>query len=129
MTSAPCVGAVLVVDDEEDTRELFRDLLEAHGYQVATAEDGVQALAMVSATPKICLVILDLLMPNMDGFEVLDRLAADPRGSRLVVWVSTSAPDRVPQGIRCLPKPVDIGRLLALVDEHCVNDAVCEPRP
>jgi CheY-like chemotaxis protein len=122
MSALPCTGVVVVVDDEEDTRELIRDILEARGYQVATAEDGVQAFAVFSNTPRICLVILDLLMPNMDGFEVLDRLSAGPQQRELAVWVSTSAPEKVPAGVRCLPKPVDVERLLLLVEEHCAAD-------
>lgn len=123
MMSQNCTGVVLIVDDEEDTRELIRDILEARGYRVATAEDGVEALGVMSKTPRICLVILDLLMPRMDGFEVLKRLAAGPERRELPIWISTSMPDRVPAGMRCLPKPVDVERLLSLVDEHCAADA------
>jgi two-component system, chemotaxis family, chemotaxis protein CheY len=123
MTSQACTGVVLIVDDEEDTRELIREVLEARGFQVATAEDGVEALWVVNKTPLICLVILDLLMPNMDGFEVLDRLAAGPERRELKIWISTSAPEKAPPGMRCLPKPVDVSRLLALVSEHCAGEA------
>lgn len=63
------------------------------------------------------------IMSAVDRIEVLSRLAADPARRDLAVWVSTSAPDRVPTGVRCLPKPVDVQHLLALVDEHCVGDA------
>lgn len=122
MTASPCKGCVLIVDDEEDTRELVRELLESRGYQVATAEDGVEALAALDRLPRVCLVILDLLMPRMDGIEVLKRLGADPSRRELPVWVSTSIPDRVPAGVPCLPKPVDVARLLSLVDAHCATD-------
>jgi CheY-like chemotaxis protein len=118
--SAACDGYVVLVDDEEDTRELLRDLLEAQGFQVATAEDGAKALDVMSTVPRVCLVLVDLLMPVMDGFELLRRLAADPKLSTFPVWVSTSAPEKAPQGVPCLPKPVDIERLLALVRQHCV---------
>lgn len=118
-----CNGFVLVVDDEDDTRELYRELLEARGYQVATAADGVEALEVMRSGESICLVLLDLLMPNMDGFEVLRHLSTDPRWRDLVVWVSTSSPERVPAGVPCLPKPVDVGRLLFLVAEHCATNA------
>ena len=119
MTAQPCSGYVLIVDDEEDTRELIRDLLEAKGFSVATAEDGQKALTAIAAVPRVCLMILDLLMPNMDGFEVLQRLAANPDAPNVPVWVSTSAPDLVPAGIPCLPKPVDVQQLVDLVRAHC----------
>ena len=126
MTPQHCTGLVLVVDDEEDTRELIRDILEARGFLVATAEDGVEALGVVGKTARICLVILDLIMPKMDGLEVINRLAAGPERRELPIWVSTSAPEKVPAGLRCLPKPVDVDRLLLLVQEHCAAEA-CVP--
>jgi CheY-like chemotaxis protein len=112
-------GLVVVVEDEEDSRELLRELLENHGYRVETAEDGVEALEVLARTEGVSLVLVDLLMPRMDGFALLDALAGDPRLSRLKVVVSTSAPDRVPSGVPCLPKPIDIEQLLALVAAAC----------
>jgi CheY-like chemotaxis protein len=123
MTTQPCKGYVLIVDDEEDTRELIRDLLEAKGFAVATAEDGAKALDAVAAVPRVCLMILDLVMPNMNGFEVLRHLAADPARRSIPVWVSTSAPDMAPDGIPCLPKPVDVQELVALVGAHCAAES------
>jgi len=124
MNATNCTGFVVVVDDEEDTRELLRELLEARGYQVATAQDGVEALDVVGNLPRVCLMILDLLMPRMDGNEVLQRLSTKG-ASQFPVWVSTSVPDRAPAGVPCLPKPVDVGRLLTLVDEHCAAESSC----
>jgi CheY-like chemotaxis protein len=123
MTTQPCSGYVLIVDDEEDTRELIRDLLEAKGFSVATAEDGEQALNAMAAVPRVCLMILDLIMPNMGGLEVLQRLAADPAAQNIPVWVSTSAPHLAPEGVPCLPKPVDVDQLVALVRDHCIAQA------
>lgn len=121
MMIKPCDGVVVVVDDEEDTRELLRELLEARGYHVETAEDGVAALGIVQSMPRICLMILDLVMPRMDGFEVIRRLGG--ASSVFPVWVSTSAPERAPAGIPCLPKPIDVERLLSLVEAHCAAEA------
>lgn len=123
MTKDPCDGCVVIVDDEEDTRELLKELLEAKGYKVETAEDGVVALDVLSRVPRVCLVILDVLMPRMTGVEVLAKLAADPVHAKLPVWMATSAPDRVPAGVPCLQKPVDVDRLLELVEQHCVRAA------
>ena len=121
MSATVCSGAVVVVDDEEDARELLRELLEARGYQVVTAEDGVEALAIVQRTPRICLMILDLLMPRMDGDQVAKRLTQ--AGCDFPIWMSTSAPDRAPAGIPCLPKPVDIDHLLLVVEQNCAPRA------
>jgi len=121
--SAGCVGTVVVVDDEEDTRELMRELIEARGYSVATAEDGVEALDVLGKADLVCFLILDLVMPRMDGFGVLNALVADPRLSGIRVCVSTSTPERAPAGLLCLPKPIDIDCLFALIDEHCAAES------
>ncbi len=69
-------GFVLVVDDEEQNRSLLRDPLEARGYEVDEAENGVQALRKIAARPPD-VILLDLMMPKMDGFEVCRRLKKD----------------------------------------------------
>lgn len=117
-----CDGVVVVVEDEEDTRELLQELLEGRGYRVVTAQDGVEALAVLRSTGLVCFVLLDLMMPTLDGFGVLTALAADPGLSRLRVCISTSAPDKAPPGLMCLPKPLDIERLFAVVDDHCAAE-------
>lgn len=122
MTPQTCTGYVVIVDDEEDTRELLRELLEARGYKVATASDGIEALDVLQGLPRICLLLLDLMMPHMDGFEVLKRLPG--KSHPIPVWISTSAPDRAPPGLPCLPKPIDVPTLLSRVAEHCANE-VC----
>jgi CheY-like chemotaxis protein len=116
-----CARVVLIVEDEEDTRELLRQLLEERGYAVATARDGREAIALLSCTPSVCFVILDLAMPRMDGLAVLVAMANDPKLSAFPVCISTSNTDQAPPGLPCLSKPVDIARLYALVDEHCTG--------
>jgi len=68
---------ILVVDDDSDIREALTMVLESQGYQVVTAQDGIEGLACLKAE-KPDLMILDLLMPNMDGFGVMKELR-DPR--------------------------------------------------
>lgn len=64
---------ILVVDDEENIRELYRDELAEEGYRVEMAEDGIQALAKFESF-RPDLVTLDVMMPGMDGIEVLRRI-------------------------------------------------------
>ena len=81
-------GPILIVDDDPQARELYRGIVEngLPGYPVRTAGDGVAAMAlMAEETP--CLVVLDLMMPEMDGFEVLDRMRADERARQVPVLV------------------------------------------
>ena len=61
---------VLVVDDEARMRKLVRDFLTVKGYQVLEAEDGEQAVEMFFGQKDIALLILDVMMPKMDGWEV-----------------------------------------------------------
>jgi len=68
---------ILVVDDDSDIREALTMVLESRGYQVVTAHDGIEGLACLK-TEKPDLMILDLLMPKMDGFGVMKELR-DPR--------------------------------------------------
>jgi len=82
------VGPILIVDDDPQTRELYRGVVEKGlpGYPLRTADDGLAALAsMAEETPS--LVILDLMMPEMDGFEVLDRMRADERTHQVPVLI------------------------------------------
>src|SRR5437868_3666066 len=96
---------VLVVDDEEDVRQFIRLMLEEAGYDVVTAVDGAQALALIDASPPD-VVVLDLMMPVMDGWAVLFKL----RGRRppAVVIVSAFAdPERASRAgaVAVLAKP------------------------
>lgn len=66
-------GKILVVDDEPDVREVIQSRLESEGYQVLTAENGVEALRLIQAEEPD-LIFLDILMPKMDGYEVCRNL-------------------------------------------------------
>ncbi|WP_172327636.1 response regulator [Mangrovicoccus sp. HB161399] len=80
---------VLVVDDDPATRALFRRLLVREGWEVREAADGARALALIAERPP-GLVILDLMMPDIDGFEVLRRLRDGESGRDIPVIVATS---------------------------------------
>lgn len=75
------MAKILIVDDDPDILDALTMILETKGYQVVTAKDGVEGLANLKAT-KPDLMILDLLMPKMDGFAVCKELL-DPRWSKL----------------------------------------------
>jgi two-component system chemotaxis sensor kinase CheA len=81
---------VLVVDDQFTVRELQRSILRASGYRVEVACDGREALDTLGAAGDFDLVVTDLLMPEMDGLELLGAIRADPERSSLPVVVVTS---------------------------------------
>lgn len=115
---------VLIVDDDRDIRETLRDLLELEGFPAITARDGAEALERMRRD-RPCLVLLDLIMPVMDGAEVFRRRAADPDLARVPVAVISAVVDlehRIAplEAAGFLEKPVEIERLLELVRRHCV---------
>lgn len=125
---------VLVVDDQEPNRKLLADLLEVHGYAVDTAASGNEALAKLQATAPD-LVLLDVLMPGMDGYEVCRAIRSDEATAMLpVIMVTALDPteERV-KGLEAgaddfLVKPINSAELLArvrsLMRVKCFHDAM-----
>lgn len=112
---------ILIVDDEPLNLEYLEQELEGGGYETVTAADGRQALERVLAAPPD-LILLDIMMPVMDGFEVLSRLKADAASRNIPVIVISAAADmqNVVRGIRLgaedyLPKPFEPTLLLARI--------------
>ena len=106
-------GRVLVVDDELPNRELLRGLLEAKGHSVTEAVNGCEALALAAQVMPHA-ILLDIMMPEMDGFEVCRQLKANPVTAPIPVLMVTALSDRDDRlkGIEVgasdfLSKPVD----------------------
>jgi len=97
---------VLLVEDEEDLRDGMREALEFNGYSVFAAENGQVALDQLARIDHICVVLLDLIMPGMNGWDFFARLRSLPAYADVPVVVHSSAPNRAPQ-------------LLAVVREFC----------
>jgi adenylate cyclase len=94
-------AALLVVDDSEDNRYTLTRRLSREGYaNIATATNGREALEMLQAQP-VDLVLLDIMMPDMNGYEVLERLKADPHLRHIPV-IMISAIDEIESVIRCV---------------------------
>lgn len=112
--------AVLIVEDDLDALEALCDLLESHGYAVSSARNGAEALAVLSRSPLPRMIVLDLLMPTMDGWEFRRRQKSDPRIANIpVVVVSASSGAKPIDADTVLRKPVDIDRLLQTIARHC----------
>jgi PAS domain S-box-containing protein len=107
-------GPILVVDDEPDVKVLLTELLRDEGYQVATAADGAEALDYLRAAPRLpCLILLDLVMPNVDGWQFIEERSHDPRLSRIpVVLISGQVAARETArslGLAsCIEKPIGV---------------------
>jgi CheY-like chemotaxis protein len=117
MTRPEAHHPILIVDDDEDIRDSLAECLELEGFAVATAANGAEGLARLrdDATPS--LVLLDLMMPVLDGYGFLEQQRKDPRIAQVPVLVITAgAIDRGRTGqVEVMRKPLDLGRLLAVI--------------
>ena len=120
------IGNVMLVDDDRQTRLKLTRILESQGLTVRAVESGGSALDLLTSET-FDVILLDLLMPGMDGFEVLQTLQADTRLSKIPVIVISALDD--PKGKdRCtelgarafLTKPVDANLLRARI-EACLD--------
>ena len=122
MSASQPTPVILVVDDEPDARETLRELLEYEGYTVAVAADGREAIAILGTegvAGRTCIVLLDLFMPVMNGWDFVEKLRANGAVPALKVVITTSAPNQAPAGFSVLAKPLDPDKLLATIKKHC----------
>ncbi len=115
----PCV---LIVEDDPDIREFMQFLLSASGYETMTAANGEEALRRMRER-RPCMVLLDLMMPVMDGFDFRAHQLEDPALASVPVLCLTAMfdPAYVTErlSVPCLNKPVSVDRLLMEVEERC----------
>jgi CheY-like chemotaxis protein len=116
------ISKVLVVDDDPSVRRLVCDVLQAYGYRTADAADGFSALRMVQSERPDC-VVLDVMMPGLDGHAVLTRIRESDGGAELPVVMLTAAADDAQawqawsEGVDYfLAKPFDPDELLHFLD-------------
>jgi CheY-like chemotaxis protein len=107
---------VLVVDDDRDFRDAVAAVLERQGYEVRCAANGAQALALMHRG-KPGAIVLDLSMPVMSGWELIDALRAD--GDLACIPVVVLSATRAPAGVIQLAKPVSLHDLVTTVDRVC----------
>lgn len=116
---------ILVVDDVPNNIFLLREVLEEGGYTVTAAQDGLAAIAAATATPQPDLILLDIMMPGLDGFEVCRRLKAEPATCHIPVLFITARDDETEEeqgfaagGVDYITKPISIPIVRARVRAH-----------
>ncbi len=129
-------STVLIADDDADSRAIVRALLEFQGREVLEATEGRQCLSTARALrPDV--IVLDLLMPGMDGWHTAAALRADPRTNTIPILALTAAalPDDRRRALasgcdRVLSKPIALGELSSVIDElFQVATRIHAPKP
>lgn len=119
---------ILIVDDDEDIRSALGMVLGVEGYSTAGAIDGVDALEHLrSHADHPSLILLDLMMPRLNGVELMHEIRADPSLADIpvVIFSGDTAACRTAASLGaqcCLPKPVDTDELLTAVDRYVARD-------
>ena len=121
-------GPILVVEDDPDVRDAMTAILESEGYEVVGAAEGHEALDRLRGGSPPCVILLDLMMPVMDGFEFRVQQLQDPELADIPVIVFSSGGDlhRKVSPLAAdgwLAKPIDIPKLLELVRTRCGGES------
>lgn len=115
-------GSVLVIEDDHDIRVSVRSLLEDEGYRVLSVANGLAALSLLERTDELPhLILLDLMLPVMDGWHFAERLRLNPRFANIPVAIMSAYEDPPPPegAVAFVKKPVVAEVLLRLVSAHC----------
>lgn len=118
MTKRP---SIIIIEDQEDIREILRDFFETEGYFVETACNGAEGVELLSKAEKPSLILLDLMMPVMDGFEFIDYMKInDPRNLIPIVVMSAdnqAGKKALALGVEhFLKKPLGLDQLMDVIE-------------
>jgi two-component system, chemotaxis family, chemotaxis protein CheY len=115
---------IMVVDDDESIRSALSELLSDEGYRVITVPGGSEALACLSDGQRPDAILLDLMMPQMDGWKFRAEQMVNPALAAIPVIVITAVTHPEPTatlGVATFKKPLDTGALLAAIRKHCTH--------
>jgi CheY-like chemotaxis protein len=115
---------VLIVEDDDDLRDDLAFLLARKGYQVETASNGKRALEKIGQVGPPCIILLDLMMPIMDGWQLRAELLKDPALAPVPVVLLSGMADvdeaaRSLAAVDHLGKPINLDKLYDVVSAHC----------
>jgi CheY-like chemotaxis protein len=115
-----CSG-ILIVDDDPDIRDSLKEVLEDEGYEVNGVANGREALDYLRRAPRPCVILLDLMMPVMDGWQFRKEQKQDPAIANIPLIVITATGKRpvLIDADELVMKPLDLGRLFEAIERYC----------
>lgn len=117
---------ILVVEDDQDLREGLCEALELEGYVAVRVENGQAALGYLAKGVRPCVILLDLMMPVMDGWTFRQEMMKDPSLAAVPVIVMTAATPVRAAAVAAkviLYKPLHMGKVVGVIQEHCPDGA------
>lgn len=121
---------ILIIDDDPAIREMLMDTLDDEGFVTAVAGDGDEALAYLKQNAeRPCLILLDLMMPRMDGWQFLQERKAFPELATIPVVILSARPDGAEQAHKLcvtgyIPKPIDHAQLVVSAQRYCIHNVL-----
>ncbi len=109
---------VMVVEDDTDAREVLIEVLQHEGYSVEGASNGAEAIKLLERGVLPGIILLDVMMPVMDGHEVMRRLRAESGWSAIPVAIVSAVPTPPAGAAYYFLKPLDLDELLAVIQKH-----------
>jgi CheY-like chemotaxis protein len=123
------IGTVLIAEDDEAIRDGLSMSLEIEGYRVLTAANGREALEVLPTLQPPCLLLLDLLMPVMNGWELLEAKNREPGLAAIPVVVLSATESKDLPGVAAfVPKPYQLDKVIGAIRKHCGEPAVRDDR-
>ena len=112
---------VLIVEDNKEIQDSLKVALELEGYKAFTADNGKEAIELLGKMPTPCIILLDLMMPIMNGWEFVEEISKDIMLSTIPVVVVSAFGDKkvTPKASDYIQKPIDLDALLNTVCKHC----------
>ena len=113
--------SILVIEDNIEIRESLKLALEMEGFNVFTADNGKDGLEKLSNIPTPCVILLDLMMPVMNGWEFIEVISKDIMLSTIPIIVVSAFGEKNtnPKPSAYIQKPIDLDALLSAVSKHC----------
>lgn len=116
---------ILLVEDNDDLRKLESEILESEGYKVDVATNGQEALDVLNQNqPNPCLILLDLMMPIMNGMQFLNIMKSNPLYAHIPVLIVSAVANhsKIDGVIGYMQKPINLDKLFDTVEKYCHKD-------